>query len=202
VYIMAHHYRDGNIPQDYWHPALSLEPVRDSQTNRSKAVLMTNGPSQGRTNTLKRHLRSHNKILYIFNFLKFSLFGILPVESVHIKKKKLYVYWHLLKKNSVGRSDLLFFIIIFFLFWKLVSFVFLELLFVIFLYLLTVLNTLSIVIDDIIPFDTRIRQNFPHIKNFPTKGFSFGVKKWGRSVDCKHIYIFFGLMTSQPSWYI
>ena len=38
---------------------------------------------------------------------------------------------------------------------------------VIFLYLLTVLNTLSIVIDDIIPFGSRKRQNFQDI-NFQT----------------------------------
>jgi hypothetical protein len=35
-----------------------------------------------------------------------------------------------------------------------------------FLYLLTVLNTFSAVIDDIIPFGSRKRQNFPDIKNF------------------------------------
>jgi hypothetical protein len=36
----------------------------------------------------------------------------------------------------------------------------LELLFVVFLYLLTILNTLSTVIDDIIPFGSRRRPNF------------------------------------------
>jgi hypothetical protein len=39
---------------------------------------------------------------------------------------------------------------------------------VIFLYLLTVLNTLSTVIDDIIPFDSSGRQNFEDI-DFPVK---------------------------------
>jgi hypothetical protein len=34
------------------------------------------------------------------------------------------------------------------------------------LYLLTVLNTLSTVIDDIIPFGSRKRQNFQDTKNF------------------------------------
>jgi hypothetical protein len=53
----------------------------------------------------------------------------------------------------------------------------LELLFVIFLYLLTVLNTLSTVIDDIIPFGSRKSQNFQNIKNFPIKSFRVGVKK-------------------------
>jgi hypothetical protein len=60
---------------------------------------------------------------------------------------------------------------------KFSEFGFLELLFVMFLYLLTVLNTLSTVNDDIIPFGSRKRQNFPDIKNFPIKSFRVGVKK-------------------------
>jgi hypothetical protein len=44
-----------------------------------------------------------------------------------------------------------------------------------------VLNTLSTVIDDIIPFGSRKRQNFKDIKknfkNFPMKSFRVGVKK-------------------------
>jgi hypothetical protein len=48
---------------------------------------------------------------------------------------------------------------------------------VIFLYLLTVLNTLSAVIDDIIPFGSRKRQNFKNFENFPIKSFRVGVKK-------------------------
>jgi hypothetical protein len=49
---------------------------------------------------------------------------------------------------------------------KFSEFGFWELLFVIFLNLLIVLNTLSTVIDDIIPFSTRKRQNFQDIKDF------------------------------------
>jgi hypothetical protein len=48
---------------------------------------------------------------------------------------------------------------------------------VIFLYLSTVLNTLSTVIDDIIPFGSRGRQNFEDIINFPIKSYRVGVKK-------------------------
>jgi hypothetical protein len=81
------------------------------------------------------------------------------------KKKNMCVYCHLLKKNRVGRSDLSFFFNIFFIL-KFSEFGILELLFVMFLYLLTVLNTLSTVIDDIIPFGSRKRKNLPDIKNF------------------------------------
>jgi hypothetical protein len=60
----------------------------------------------------------------------------------------------------------------------------------IFLYLLTVLNTLSTVIDDIIPFDSRGRQNFKDIlKDFPIKSFKVGVKKYGRSGYSLHTFI-------------
>jgi hypothetical protein len=45
------------------------------------------------------------------------------------------------------------------------------------MYLLTVLNTLSMVIDDIIPFGSRGRQNFQDIMNFPIKSFWIRVKK-------------------------
>jgi hypothetical protein len=51
---------------------------------------------------------------------------------------------------------------------------------VIFLYLsclLTVLNTISSVIDDIIPFGSRGRQIFQDIINFLIKIFRVGVKK-------------------------
>jgi hypothetical protein len=48
---------------------------------------------------------------------------------------------------------------------------------VIFLYSLTVLNTLSAVIDDIIPFGSRKRQNLIILKNFPIKSFRVGMKK-------------------------
>jgi hypothetical protein len=54
------------------------------------------------------------------------------------------------------------------------EFGFQELLFVIFLYLLTVLNTLSTVIDGIIPFGSIGRQNFQDIINFPVKSFRVG----------------------------
>jgi hypothetical protein len=42
---------------------------------------------------------------------------------------------------------------------------------------LTVLSTLSTVIDDIIPFGSRKRQNFQDFKNFPIKSFRVRVKK-------------------------
>jgi hypothetical protein len=81
----------------------------------------------------------------------------------------------LFKKNGVG--GWFFFFLNIFLIFKFSEFGFLELLFVIFLYLLTVLNTLSTVIDDIIPFSSRKRQNFQDIKKFPIKSFRVGVKK-------------------------
>jgi hypothetical protein len=59
------------------------------------------------------------------------------------------------------------------------EFGFYELLFVIFLYLLTVLKTLSTVIDDIIPFGSRGRQNYKDTTciNFLIKSFRVGLKK-------------------------
>ena len=67
------------------------------------------------------------------------------------------VYCHMLKKNRVGRSDLLllfFFIHIFFIL-KFSEFGFQELLFVIYMCLLTILNTFATVIDEITPFGSR-----------------------------------------------
>jgi hypothetical protein len=66
--------------------------------------------------------------------------------------------------SLAGRSDLWFFLYEFFLILQFSEFGFQELLFVIFLYLLTVLNTLSSVIDDIIPFGSIERQNVQDIK--------------------------------------
>jgi hypothetical protein len=88
----------------------------------------------------------------------------------------------LAEKNMVGPSDLFFDIFFILLFSEFGSRNF--------LYLMTVLNTLSTVIDDIIPFGSRGRQNFQEytgIINFPIKSFRVGVKKQGRSWDSKHI---------------
>jgi hypothetical protein len=74
-------------------------------------------------------------------------------------KKKYVCLLSLAEKNRVSRSDV-FFLNIFFIL-KFCEFGFLELLFVIFLYLLTVLNTQTV--DDINPFGSRKRQNFPDI---------------------------------------
>jgi hypothetical protein len=55
---------------------------------------------------------------------------------------------------------------------------------VIFLYLLTVLNTLSTVIDNMIPFGSRKRQNFQdfiHLQKFSNKKFQGRGEKYGRS---------------------
>jgi hypothetical protein len=98
------------------------------------------------------------------------------------QKKNMCVYCHLLKKNRVGRSDLFIFLKIFFIL-KLSEFGFFELLFLIFLYLLTVLNTLSTVIDDIIPLGYRKRQNFQENKKFP-------INRVGRVTVSTHIFLF------------
>ena len=74
------------------------------------------------------------------------------------------VYCHMLKKNRVGRSDLFFFFIFFFIL-KFSEFGFQELLFVIFSCLLTILNTFATVIDEIIQFGSRKRQNFQDFIN-------------------------------------
>jgi hypothetical protein len=82
----------------------------------------------------------------------------------------------LAEKNRVSRS--VGFIIIFFKYFFILQFSefgFSELSFVIFLYLLTVLNTLSTVINDIIPFGSRGRQNLKDIKNFLIKSCMVGV---------------------------
>jgi hypothetical protein len=108
------------------------------------------------------HRIQYMHYLILCNILRFLIFEWYEVRQ---KKKKRYVCLLSLaeKIGSVGRI----YFFISFLFWNLVSLVFfLELLIVIFLYLLTVLNTLSAVIDDIIPLGSRKRQSFPDIKNF------------------------------------
>jgi hypothetical protein len=82
-----------------------------------------------------------------------------PVTGKAKKKISVFTVTCGKKIGSVGR--IYFFCLIFFFILKFSEFGFLESLFVMFLYSLTVLNTLSTVIDDIIPFGSRKRQKFP-----------------------------------------
>ena len=115
------------------------------------------------------------KVPFLFSILEKGnnnlLMSFLNEGVIHQSNK---LTGHLLVPN-LDKIGFMVFNIFFIL--KFSEFGFQELLFVIFLCLLSILNTFTTVIDEIIPFGSRKRQNFQYSKNFPIKSSRVGMKK-------------------------